>query len=154
MIGFKDYTLRDAEWEIVGACIEHEHALLTAMRYLPVDDFRSEIAEDLRRVFYVLVGMYTRHSYDPKTNRDRLELCFPDLDIDGMWCPFGTSERYVEELVQAVSESNRLADCAVEAARAWQDRNPLMRAGEGSPSLRAPRREQHKRGGFVGGIDV
>ena len=122
---FRDLTLAQAEAEIVGAAIDHEHALLTALQVLPLDDFRSYRGADLRRIFYVLAGWYSKDTWDAPTNRDRLEHCFPTLPIDDYWCPSGTIPEYVRDLCQAVANSNRLADEAVAATRAWRDRNPL-----------------------------
>ena len=122
---FRNLTLAEAEVELVGAAIDLEHALLTALETLAVDDFRSERAADLRRIFYVLAGWYAKGRWDPLTNRERLQRYSPDVWIDGLWCPSGVIPEYVRDLCRAVTESNRLADDAVAATRAWQEQNPI-----------------------------
>lgn len=140
---FRDLTLAEAECEIVGAAIDHEHALLTALRTLAVDDFRSEAAADLRRVFYVLAGWYARGEWDRWRNLERLAQLYPGLDL---WSPSAVLPEYVRALCLAVVESNRLADAAVGAVRDWRGRNPLALASQSPVARRTPPRPKHTGG--------
>lgn len=163
---FKDFTLRQAEEEIVGACIDHEHAMASSLRILSVDDFRSEVADDLRLIYYTLAGWYERGAYDPATNRERLlDLAEPhdgnnrDLPawegcLDQLWCPWGTSEEYVETLCHVVTRYKRLADDTIEAIRQWNQDSILTRSGQVPPSPVAPRLGPPKGGGIVRGLDL
>ena len=146
---FRDLTLAEAEAEIVGAAIEHEHALAIALSVLAVDDFRSERAEDLRRIFYVLAGWYAKDQWDAGTNRDRLERYFPEVWIDGLWCPSGVVPEYVQALCAAVTESNRLADNAVAATRAWYSENPIQPSERPFAHRVIPRPATGPRGGVA-----
>lgn len=119
-------TRTEAEAELVDACIEHEDALRSAMRLLPVDCFSGYRTRD---VFYTLAGWLAKGTYNPETNRDRLDLAFPGDDfqlfLDDLFCPFPSSEEYAGALVRAVAKAQRLqveADAAVR--RQWQE-NPF-----------------------------
>lgn len=134
---FRHLTLAEAEEQIVGGAIEHEHALVTALEVLPPDFFRSERADELRQVFYVVAGWYSRGEWDRKTNGERLERYFPCGWIDDLWWPWAVIPEYVRDLCEAVVESNRLADAAVTAARDWRERNPLARSEQEAAAVKA-----------------
>ena len=127
---FRTYTLRDAECELVGACIDHEVALLVALEELPLADFRSSEAYDLQRIFYVLAGWLERGTWDRLGNRERLAHYFDDYYLDGLWCPYGMIEAYVRTLCRAITGSNTLADEAVAAQHRRLFDNPLRRQDE------------------------
>jgi hypothetical protein len=128
-ISYSDLTLREQEAELVAACIDHEDALLTAISILPVDDFRSQEASDLRQVFYVLAGWYSSGTYDPETNRDSLALYFDEIYIDGLWCPFGVVKRYVRGLAQNIAAVYREQDEVIGNIRRLVD-SGLVRASD------------------------
>ena len=144
---FRDLTLAEAEAEIVGAAIDHELALTTALLTLAIDDFRSELAPDLRRIFYVVAGWYAKGQWSAEINRPRLERYFPNVWIDGLWCPSGVVSEYVEALCAAVTESNRLADNALTATRAWWSENPLAASERPVAHRVIPRPVSGPRGG-------
>lgn len=151
---FRDMTLIDAEAELVGAVIDHEHALLTALRLMPLDDFRSEHADELRRVFYVCAGWYDKGIWDRETNRERLALYFDDFWVDGLWCPWGAVPTYVEALCNAITASNGLLDDAVAATRRWRTENTLLPGGSRSASPPPVSASAARKGGFFGGIQI
>ncbi len=152
---FRSYTHAEAEAELVGACIDHEHALLTALRTLPLDDFRSEQTEELRRVFYVLAGWYSKGLWDRDTNRERLALYFDDYWIDNLWCDWGVVPEYVSALCNAIKGSNDLLDEAVAAHYRLKHTNPLRDHRQPPPppvvvaAPSPPRRPQHPMRGGV-----
>lgn len=151
---FHDLSLRDAEAELVGACIDHEMALRIALILLPVDDFRSEAGYELRRVFYVLAGWLSKGIYDEETNRERLALYFPDLWLESIWCPFGAVDEYIEALCRAVVRSNQLFDSAVAARGEWLFNNPLMSSAPVPPPAARPPGRPPQEGGSSGGIKI
>ena len=120
------YTLRQAEEELVGACLDHESALRLALDLLPLDDFRGS-PHEIRDIFYALAGWLERGAYDSKTNRERLLPLF-GLSVKlngagylgGLWCPWGMNRDYVSALCEAIARSNEAADAAVAAERHWR----------------------------------
>ena len=120
---FWPYSLRQAEEELLGACLDHESALDLALELLPLDDFRTQ--DDLRRIFYVLVGWRERGVYDPGTNRARLTGLFTEGEGEGtlesLWCPWGMNRDYVTALCQAITQSNKALDLAVAAEKHWRE---------------------------------
>ena len=76
----RELSLRQAEEELVGACIDREAALREALRGLAVEPFRSEAASVLGQVFYLLAGWLADGSYEESTNRDQLEAAFDRAD--------------------------------------------------------------------------
>lgn len=150
---FRDLSLVEAEREAVGAAIDHEHALLIALSLLPLDDFRSEQAHDLRRVFYVLAGWHSQGRYDAGTNRERLTEYFDPFYLDDLWCPAGVLPEYTEALCAAIRDSNALLDEAIAVRRRWLDENPLRAHNHPHIQPSAPPAPAKQKGGrFVGGI--
>lgn len=171
VLPFKDLSLREAEEEIVAACIESSDALEVCLGVLPVDDFRSEVAADLRIIFYTLAGWYENGTYNPDENFNRL-LSLSEAStnnnrdyeawhglLDMLFCPGTNVPGYVEELCRAVTHDKALADAAVAAASAWRNetklRDSLARQTPppSAPPRRKPKRPQ-KEGGFMGGISI
>ena len=135
---FRDYTLAQAEAEVVAACIDNADALGVAADILHVDDFRSRDAYDLRRIFYTLIGWWGRGAYDPATNRDRLLSLFQSRAegvgfLESLWCSWAVAPEYVATLCDVITEHNRLHDAVLTAHQAL-DTDPL--AGPGAPMAR------------------
>ena len=169
---FNDLTLREAEEEIVAACIESSDALEVALSILAVDDFRSEVAADLRIIFYTLASWYENGSFDPDENFNRLLLLSEaqagnnrDYEVwhgylDMLFCPGTNVTGYVEELCRAVTHDKALADTATTAALAWRTQSNLQdnALARQTPPPSAPPRLRPKRpqkeGGFMGGVTV
>lgn len=161
---FKDYRLAQAEEEAVAAAIDSERAMRIALSILAVDDFRSEVGDDLRLIFYTAAGWLAKGTYNTRTNRDRLlglaenhtgnnrDLPAWEGYLEMLWCPWACVPEYVTTLCTVITENNRLFDARLEADRAWQER-PL-RIESGPPSPAASAREPRKKGGYMGGIDV
>ena len=134
---FLDLTLQDAEEELVGACIENQGALEMTLELLPLEPFRSPVAHELRRVFYVLAGWLALGAFDRETNRERLQRLMPDLAgyLDDTWagggldCLCGAVPEYVEGLCLAIIEHNRRYDARLAAALAYQE-GPLHTWGQ------------------------
>lgn len=148
---FRDLTLREVEEEIVGAAIDHEHALIELYGATRISSFRSEQAYELNRVANVLFAWHDRGLYDVERNRTRLEKHFDPFTIGELWCPAGAIPSYVHALCAALIKSNELFDEAVRARIRWQTENPIA-FSPASPSPVRTARPPDKRGGFVGGV--
>jgi hypothetical protein len=132
VITLRDLDLRAAEEELVSCCIDQELALAIALESLPLQPFKSELADELHRTFYVLTGWLSRSEYDGNRNRDRLEavnkvlmrrgeepLLLPD------WCPWGVIPDYVEALCDALNTYYEFEDGAFTAWQSFLDKAPL-----------------------------
>ncbi|MDZ4250933.1 MAG: hypothetical protein U0990_12730 [Candidatus Nanopelagicales bacterium] len=158
-IPFAHLNLRQAEEELVGACIDHESALRIALASLPLEPFRSHVTHDLRRIFYTLAGWLERGAYNPATNRDRLKQVVGDDYLESLFCGFGIVPEYVSALCDAINESNRLQDDALAAVHAWHWANPLDLEVESRPApplpvATAPQRKPEPERGGVRGLDL
>ena len=163
---FKDYSLAEAEQELVAACLDSEVALRIAITVLEVGDFRSPQARDLFKVFYTLAGWLDMGTYDPETNRERMlgwavkgtgENRDPEAwagFLEMLWCKWAVVPEYVITLCTLIAETNRLADKRLDAEKAWRERpldgpasTPRPGAAQGGPRMR-------KGGAMSGGIQV
>lgn len=151
--GFRDLTLREVEEELVGAAIDHEHALIELYGATRLTSFRSEQAYELNRIANVLFAWHGRGLYDPARNRDRLEKHFTPEYIHDLWCPAGVVPEYVAALCGALVKSYELFDDALYARIRWQTENPLA-FSPASPQPVRTGRPPDKKGGFVGGIQL
>lgn len=118
---FRDLTLRQAEEALIAACLDHEHALLTAARELGPHPFRSEVAFDLDRYYVTLINAYISGSYHEQGNRDALALVYPDdaWRIQEELFDGNTAvAAYVDDLVAALRGTYDALDDALRAARA------------------------------------
>lgn len=160
MIDLRDLSLAEAESQLVGAVIDHEHAMTLALARLPRDPFRSYRAEALSFLFYTCVCWYYDGTYDAWENRYRLEplfhhlcerrgLCVSEADV---WCPWGAVPAYVEALIDALIKSKRLEDDAVAAVRRLAAEYPLSRFLE--PLDAAPAAASWPRRKVLGGVPV
>lgn len=118
---FRDLSLREAEESLVAACLDHEHAIVTAARELGVHPFRSEATFDLDRYYVTLLNAYISGSYDEHGNRDALAQLYPDEAwrvTDGLFDGNTAVAAYVDDLVAALRETYAAQERAVAAARA------------------------------------
>ena len=145
---FKDMTLRQVE-EVVGAAIDHRHAMLDLYGTRQLVTFRSEQSYELNRITNVLFAWYERGLYNTERNRDRLDKHFDPTYIYDLWCGAGVVPEYTRALIQALVRSNELFDNAVVARLKWQNEDPL-----GDRSVTVTRRVTVPRNGFTGGIDL
>lgn len=149
---FKDVPLLQMEHEITGAVIDHADALRIAVKHLRVDDFRSEDADELRRIFYCVVGWYANGNWHSFTNRERLDSY--GLENDHLWCPWGMIPEYVEALCDAITEANREDDAVLAAIRYRENNYPIQRTDR--PATRQPERKtpSPKERRYYGGIQT
>lgn len=110
---FRHLDLRSAEQELVGACIDYEHALDYCARRLPADLFRSEAAGELRTIFLVLLSWQARGIYDEHENRRNLEVNFAAALIDELWSVSSWNRPYFQALTDALIAEYSAWDAAV-----------------------------------------
>ena len=123
----RDLTLYDAERWLVGACIDHELALLVALDRLPLHPFRSHRAQELERLFYTVAGWFDLGKFDGMKNRERLGLLFKECNLaeEEAWCPWGVVPEFVEALCDALTLTVELERTAIEANRQLHEDYPL-----------------------------
>ena len=126
-VDLRDLTLYDAERWLVGACIDHELALLVALDRLPLHPFRSHRAQDLERLFYTVAGWFNLGRFDGMKNRERLGLLFHECNLaeEEVWCPWGVVPEFVEALCDALTKRMGLEAAALAATKRWRDEYPL-----------------------------
>src|SRR3990167_5766910 len=113
-VDLRDLTVYDAERWLVGACIDHEVALLVALDSLPLHPFRSHRAQELERLFYTVAGWFDIGKFDGMKNRDRLSLLFQECNLaeEEAWC-------------DALTKRMGLEADALAATKRWRDEYPL-----------------------------
>ena len=126
-VDLRDLTLYDAERWLVGACIDHELALLVALDRLPLHPFRSHRAQELERLFYTVAGWFDLGKYDGMKNRGRLSLLFHECNLveEEAWCPWAVVPPFVEALCGALTKRIGLEADALAATKPWRDEYPL-----------------------------
>ena len=115
----------EMEWELVGACIESEKALRTALNILPLKPFRSGHKNFLHGVFYMLVGWLNTGRYNEQDNRKNLmtsmlaggwpveysrrpmlekdDRALDDVDaLAELFCPIPGVQVYIEQLCKEI----------------------------------------------------
>lgn len=115
-------TRTEAEMQIFGGCIHHEHALVAALHQLPLEPFRSRDADEMNIAFYLLAGWLSQGTYDPETNEARLIAgarlwCYYPETAEGFldlcWTPEMAAPEYAGALVADLARANRLDDEAL-----------------------------------------
>ena len=121
---FRDLNLRQAEESLVAACLDHEHAIITAARELGVHPFCSEVAFELDRYYVTLINAYVRGAYSELNNRRTLALIYPDdafrIETD-LFDGNTAANEYVDALIAALRECYDAQIAYVAAAEALAD---------------------------------
>lgn len=134
---FLHLTLREAEDQLVGACVRHPFAIDFALEMLPETAIRT--GREKRAVLGMLLRWDALGEYDAATNEERLIDLFGKVDkqpgqdrdwwiifLDSLWVPWTAVPKYAHDLCAAVAEHYRLNDASVIAARRMIYENPLQ----------------------------